>query len=638
MRTFTTFLISLAVYSAHAAPPVWETELHTPIDWQQIGPYGELLVGCPDSLRGIDPNTGAILWKNSDLAGIPAKALSPLPNSPLYQYSSRGHFQLLDPFSGALVFNSKDYGIDKLVETAYLPAFNSAVLIGKSSAAREATLVFLDLTSGQAQWDLKSDFGRIIGIEAMGPDHLLVATFFELYNIEARTGKILWRGPTTPEAAQLTGKLGGFFKAIAEMAVAEDSVEIDLFRFPQTDAIYIGYGSDDGGTGGYYAYNASSGQRLWEHSLNGYNGKLALTDRGILAIPTPSYSATRIFGGYKINLIDPVTGKGQWGKKGRGLTVKGGMTNYFIEGDTLFVSTLAGKNSLLYLVDITTGSLVHSKPAKLKGQLLATYQTEAGLLCLSSDESNLYDPARGSFVLKKSIETHPTLTSQFDGKIYAYDRGNGEIWSIHTQSGAAKRIGKQKLKFKGGEKPVRLEARSAGLLLSSSQNLALIDYSGNLAYQSHYPAPREPGILRAFYYAQGIRAAIISAQSYYATGVIAGAALTPEFQEADEVSKLLVGGIGATYAQLGQQAQWVASESFKRANARYKATTLANDYAIILAKTGSDNALLRISKDTGEALDQISLGKEKKPVYSLDAVTNQVVLKTGKTKLGSFQF
>ena len=43
----------------------------------QNGTYGEVLVGSPDALRGIAPETGEILWENPNLSGISSEALTP---------------------------------------------------------------------------------------------------------------------------------------------------------------------------------------------------------------------------------------------------------------------------------------------------------------------------------------------------------------------------------------------------------------------------------------------------------------------------------------------------------------------------------------------------------------------------------
>ena len=153
--------------------------------------------------------------------------------------------------------------------------------------------------------------------------------------------------------------------------------------------------------------------------------------------------------------------------------------------------------------------------------------------------------------------------------------------------------------------------------------------------KKYYEAPREPGLKRALLYAQAARAAYISANAYYASGVLQAAA--PEIKKEDAFDGAIVEGFGQVYGELGDAASDFAKQSFQQANARFKATSEGRDFIIIFGKIEKDNVLLKVNKDMGEVEGTINLGKEKEPVYAVDDVTGQVFYKTNETQITSYK-
>jgi len=193
-------------------------------------------------------------------------------------------------------------------------------------------------------------------------------------------------------------------KALAETAIQDTEIHVDFYS--SGDRFYIGHGDDAQGTSTYIAYDSVTGSQLWQSDLRSYVGDLLFTPNGIVTLSRVSNSPTRIIGGYRVNLLDPATGKGHWGKNGNGLALKGGVSNYFAVDDQIVISTDAGKSVLVYLLDLKTGSLIHAKPAKLNGNLQALYPCPAGIICIGDSETNLYDHKKGEFVWKNQYERH----------------------------------------------------------------------------------------------------------------------------------------------------------------------------------------------------------------------------------------
>jgi hypothetical protein len=153
---------------------------------------------------------------------------------------------------------------------------------------------------------------------------------------------------------------------------------------------------------------------------------------------------------------------------------------------------------------------------------------------------------------------------------------------------------------------------------------------------NYYPAPREPGWKRALLYAEGIRAAYIGATSYYVSGVMAAA--EDDVRAEDELSGELVSEVGDAYGDLGDQAVSYAGAAFKQANARMKATQMGRDFMIIMSTENKEVVLLQVSKNTGEVMGKIALGKDREPNYAVDDITGQVYYLVGEKEMKSYIF
>src|SRR5438045_6222534 len=62
-----------------------------------------------------------------------------------------------------------------------------------------------------------------------------------------------------------------------------------------------------------------------------------------------------------------------------------------------------------------------------------------------------------------------------------------------------------------GEDPATMELRPSGIVLIAPQNLVVLGRDGQIKQQIYQPAPRLPGLLRALYRIQSIRAGLYGA-------------------------------------------------------------------------------------------------------------------------------
>ncbi|MEQ9289741.1 MAG: hypothetical protein RIG77_22625, partial [Cyclobacteriaceae bacterium] len=352
----------------------------------------------------------------------------------------------------------------------------------------------------------------------------------------------------------------------------------------------------------YSAFDLTNGNRLWDKplDLSGKIGGVYFGKSGLVVMPNDGSNT-------KINSYDYTSKEGQWGKKGRGVNVKGGIYSYtkVKDGLVLVSQNGSGKNFISYL-DLATTELTFDKPVQIDGEMVYSEVGAKGLFFVTTEEVNILDITTGKLLLDKGISTKPSLTAQKGDLIYVFDLRENAVKELDKNSASLKTVSGE-IKFEGKELPGHLELRNDGLLISSSQNIARIDADGKTIYQKYFEAPREPGIIRALQYANAVRAAYIGAVAYTASAAFesAGQQATANNEASTGV---VLSGVGSAYGELGDAASDFAKKSFQAANARYKATQSANEFMVVLSQQEKSNVLIKIDKNTGESKGTIDLG------------------------------
>jgi len=129
--------------------------------------------------------------------------------------------------------------------------------------------------------------------------------------------------------------------------------------------------------------------------------------------------------------------------------------------------------------------------------------------------------------------------------------------------------------------------------------------------------------------------AYVGAVSTYASGALAAYSQ----QEKDPGKAALGRGFSEVYGAMGKAGFAYAGMYLDAVQARFKATANAPDYVFMVTVTESkENRLVRVSKDTGDVMDFIGLGKDKDPVYEVDNIYNQVYYRKVPGKISCFKF
>ncbi len=621
----------------------WNKELPTDILWQEVTALGNLIVSSREGLMGVETETGEITWSSRALGNLGRTAFEELPQSPFFTITTNNTLHMIDQFSGKEVFNSANAGLQE-ISSYYLLYDSDAILVAGTDRNGEPLMVSVKMSDGSQSWSLNEKFGRIVAANELGNEELLIVTLFNNYKLNADSGEIIWKNTNSKEAAQIDkmGAFGALLKKAAENVSKDMDIQLDYYKPEESDVFYLGSQQERQSgmttssgtttinyTNHYNAYNINDGSLVWneELELNGALGQVSFLEKGLLVLPDDGNRT-------KINLFDYQTREGLWGKKGRGIAIKGGVYDYLDSGDgMLLVSRTANKDFLNFL-NPTEGVITFEKPVKVDGTVVGIVPLSNSILYITTTSMNILDQHAGTLKWKKSIQTSPSLTAEYEGKIYAYDYKSSLVKVVDMATEELSDLSQVELQFQGKESPRKLEVMEDGIFIHSDQNVAKYNFDGSLSFQKYYDAPRESGWKRALLYASSVRAAYIGATSYYISGAMAAA--QDDVRQEDALAGEVVAQVGNAYGELGNAASSYAATAFKQANARLKATKAGRDFMFIMSKKEKDVVLLKVSKITGEVEGEINLGKDREPIYAIDDITGQLYYRTTDKELTSY--
>ncbi len=639
MRFFSMLLAmltaGLATFNANAQlNPSWSVDLSGKLHWQRVMASGSYLVASDAGLSAYDQASGKQLWNNAELAGASEESVTELAGSPLLKVNHSEVISIIDPFSGTVRFNSKAQKFAEIQYQTFLPQSGIVIVAGKDSDGNPVIMA-VDSATGDTRWTLNEKFGRIVSINEANANELIITTLFYVYKLNSGDGNTIWKNSITPggDGAE-DNPLGELLMDFAEVMTEGMDFVIRFYQNPKADAFVIASESkrqitmSDGKTqdvfsNSYQTFRLSSGKPIWgkEVQMQGKLGDVTFYNNGVILLPDDGNKTTINF--YPLE----ADANGQWGKKGRGTNIKGGVYRHVPVKEGLLLISASGSTTFLDLLDPSTGELRFGKPIKIDGKVQRAMDVASGVLYITTEEANIVNPATGDQVLGKSIPTSAALTHIEGTTMFAYDLKFNGVKKIDLNTGSVSDMTPGKLKLEGKESATALEYRNGKLLVTSDQNLALFDENGALVYQAFHAPPKVSGLQKALLYAQAVRAAYIGANAYAASSAL------QTVETDDEVAGAMVSGIGMAYQEVGDQANDFVKKSIAQARERASATAQGRDFNIVLGATGKTNSLLKVNKDTGEAEASIDLGDDKDPKYAVDDVTGRIFLVNGKSLL-----
>jgi hypothetical protein len=637
-----------AVSPSPRATPVWTLQMKEDIRWQQVTPAGTLLISTDAGLAGIDIERGQVAWQKAELGGLPQDSVRMVEGSLLIEAARPGLLLVFDPVTGAVVFDSRRLGLAEVVTRRVLPQTGTLLVHGRRPSGPPVVALY-DLTTGDQRWTNEALFeqiepkkkglgglvqglvqrvseGTALEVLQAGPEVIVVHTLMGLRALDARTGATRWSAALPTARASSPAKHVRLYPSV-----------------DKTDRIYVSF--DDR----LMAYRLADGQPLWAKpaTVNGWIHGIVQHPAGIVILPEGapegelSGSRTVINGVVQtgLNVARYEDGTTIASKP---LKMRGNVMDAMAAGDAVVLAVDAESRTFVNVLDVSTATVRLKKDVKIKGRLDYAELTPAGLLYVSHPEAginaevNVIDLEKGQPRFKDAIESgkdhlHHAVEGQIlyvfanrDRKLYAVDRRDGSFRGLSDE-----------IKLQGGENPVAMEIRPEGIVLIAPQNLVVISRDGQVKQQVYHPAPQQPGLLRALYALNAVRAGLRGA----AASAYGDAFAQASRRSTDPAAQRLTSQLATAFTQGGAQLQGYARQSAAMATKRFKASLAVPGSVFMLTKApeGKGNVLLQIDKDSAQPRARVDLGKEKEPVYAVDDIAGMLFLRTAPGTLVGYR-
>src|SRR5437868_5960949 len=151
--------------------------------------------------------------------------------------------------------------------------------------------------------------------------------------------------------------------------------------------------------------------------------------------------------------------------------------------------------------------------------------------------------------------------------LYVFASHDHRLYAVDRNAGSFKALGGE-IKLQGDEDPVDMEIRQGGIVLIAPQNLVVVARDGQVKQQVYYPAPQLPGLLRALYRLNAVRAGL-----YGAAASAYGDAFAQASRNAtDTTARRITGQLATAYSQGGAQLAGYSHQAASLASKRFKAS------------------------------------------------------------------
>src|SRR6266480_4553915 len=625
------------------------------IRWQQVTPAGILLVSTDAALTGVEIERGVVAWQRPELGGLPADSVRMVEGSLLMEAARPGLLVVFDPVTGATVFDSRKLSLTQVVTRRVLPQSGTLLVHGRRASGPPVVALY-DLVTGDQRWASESLFqqsgppkrglgGLMQGLVRAasgatelqvlqaGPDVIVVNTLMGLRALDAKTGTVRWSA-TLPTAR-----------------AGNPARRVQLYpSIDKPDRIYVSF--DDR----LMAYRLADGQALWAKpaTIDGWVHDIVQHPSGIIILPEspPANEATgnvRIVNGVVQTGLNVARYDDGTTIAAKPLRMRGTVTQAFIAGGSAVLAVDAESRTFVNVLDVATATVRLNKDVKIKGQLAYAELTPGGggggLLYISQPDAatnaevNVIDLASGEPKFKDAIESGKPLSSSdykadryrlhhaVEGStLYVFASHDHRLYAVDRTAGTFRALGAE-IKLQGGEDPVDMEIRPAGIVLIAPQNLVVVARDGQVKQQVYYPAPQLPGLLRALYRINAVRAGL-----YGAAASAYGDAFAQASRNAtDTNARRITGQLATAYSQGGAQLAGYSHQAAALATKRFKASLAVPGSVFMLTRApeGNGNILLQIDKESAQPRSRVDLGKEREPVYAVDDVANMLFLRTG---------
>jgi hypothetical protein len=598
------YILSMGPISAQEAD--YNYTFDGQVKWMMLTDTGTLLASTGEALVGIKPNSNEVSFKIDRLKKVKEENLEFVPGTPYLIIKPRGmmlHTSVVDLMDGKMVFDSKEEDWQNGVTSRHFISPEMKFVV--NGMHKEEGLG--QYTAGVGLYDMiTGDMVRIFERKGTNPmsgkpdimgDDIVIPGLKNISCYSISSGALKWESDV---------------KNSTQIVTNEETKEIYAFRTKGANTVV-------------YKIDANSGQSLWPegNKVSGSISRIEFAPKG-LAIVTNIVSskkglAAKIAGAgqSKIYFLDLNTGADLWDKSPK---TKGYVNHFYLEPDgILFGVGAGGINKVSY-----DGNPLWKKPLKTGPNIQVMARVDKGVLYISETDTDIIDMDSGESVFGKAVKykNSNSVISTYDERndryllsckdgVYEIDGSNGEYGLLAKD-----------VKFEGKEDPTSMSIREGGILLTSDQNLTMLDFDGKEKWHVYHRAPGISAVGGILMGAITAASVTMSAAHGYAAG--ASRAQLGAYHSNTRHHETQ----GDNYAELG-------AASFQELSKRFNATKATENASFILTKLDDGVGLAKVDKDSGEKVSEVVLN-DKKPVYEVDDIEGILYYKSKGNTISAF--
>lgn len=597
-------LLTTSIYGQSIDTPTHNYTFDGQVKWMLLTETGTLLASTGEALVGIKPNRKELAFKIDRLKKVKEENLEFVPGTPYLIIKPKGmmlHTSVVDIVAGKMVFDSKEEGWQNGVTSRHfiLPEMKFVVNgMKKMDKGYQGGVGMYDMLTGEMvriferkPTNLMSGKPDIMG------DNIIIPGVKNITCYSISTGAVKWEADV---------------KNATRIETNEETKEIYAFRTKGSNTVV-------------YKVDASNGNLMWPegNKLSGSIARIHFTKHGLALVTNVVNTGKgigKLAGGKnqsKIYLLDLNTGADLWGKSPK---TKGYVSHFYIEDDgILFGIASGGINKIGF-----DGTPLWKKPLKTGPGIQIMARVDKGVLYISQNDTDIIDMNSGESVFGKAVKykNSKAVTSAYDDTrdrflvsckdgIYEIDGNNGEYNLLTGDVG-----------FDGKEDPASISVRDNGILLSSEQNLMMLDFDGKENWHVYHKPPGISTFGKVFMAALAVSSTALMSASAYQAGANK-VALGPYHSETRRMESYQEG--------FGN----IATASFKALGQRFKATKATENSAFMLTKLSAGVGLVKIDKSSGDKVGEIILN-DKKPMYEVDDIEGVLYFKSKGNTISAY--
>lgn len=591
MRNFKIFVFllagSLMLNAQKAETPDFTYDLGGKIDQMTLTSSGVMLITHGKGLAGIKPGQEGLVFNFDDYGKVKQEEIHIVPNTPYVMVGQAGFGgisakqSVIDVVSGKRLFDTKANGWKAAGRPTLLMPDNKLIVSGQRTA--------------------KEKYAQAVGIYDMGTGQ--EEKLFTLKGSNSLTGQ-----PSIVDGGIILPTYKGIYRI--DMASGAESWVVDLknvaYVIPDSDGKSM-FAVQGKGNNHVIHKISASGAQMWGDGakLKGVVSNFEVTPKGLAIVSNVANTGKKGLAKLaaakaqsNISFLSSSTGEDLWEKAPK---MKGYVQHFYIMDDgILFGIGEGGINKISY-----DGQPLFKKPLKTGENIHTMALTSKGMIYITDSDANIIDLNTGESIWNKPIKYKraKAVTSTYDEahsrylistgeEMIAIDENTGDISTLATYD------------FEEKENPTDLEVRDGGLLLTSDQNMMMLDFDGSEKFHEYFRSPGKSALAVALLAATAVASTAMAADASARAGA----------------NRNYLGQYNRYGAQMKRTADMfsaIGTASFNEMAKRFKATAATENAQFILTKLDDGAGLIKINKDSGIAEKEIVL-KDKKPTYEVD--------------------